>query len=101
MLEISEFPNEMVITLASMSRVLVHLNLMFHGQEMDKGSHRVSLSVISVMNKHSLLDVRDVCTRSFYCKVTKIVEELCGKSVSKSFISSLTTQLDQQVEDFQ
>ena len=34
------------------------------------------------------------------CKVTKIVEELCGKSVSKSFISSLTTQLDQQVEDF-
>ena len=40
--------------------------------------------------------VQGVSTR----KVTKIVEELCGKSVSKSFISSLTTQLDQQVEDF-
>lgn len=40
--------------------------------------------------------VQGVSTR----KVTKIVKELCGKSVSKSFISSLTTQLDQQVEDF-
>ena len=40
--------------------------------------------------------VQGVSTR----KVTRIVEELCGKSVSKSFISSLTTQLDQQVEDF-
>ena len=27
-------------------------------------------------------------------KVSKIVEELCGKSVSKSFVSSLTEQLD-------
>ena len=40
--------------------------------------------------------VQGVSTR----KVTRIVEELCGKSVSKSFISSLTIQLDQQVEDF-
>lgn len=31
-------------------------------------------------------------------KVTKIVEELCGKSVSKSFVSSLTKDLDEVVE---
>ncbi len=40
--------------------------------------------------------IRGVSTR----KVTKIVEELCGKSVSKSFISSLTSQLDDQVQTF-
>ncbi len=31
-------------------------------------------------------------------KVTNIVEELCGKSVSKSFVSSLTKELDGMVE---
>ncbi|MGK4121686.1 transposase, partial [Enterococcus faecium] len=30
-------------------------------------------------------------------KVSKIVEELCGKSVSKSFVSSLTEQLEPMV----
>lgn len=34
-------------------------------------------------------------------KVSKIVEELCGKSVSKSFVSSLTKDLDQMVKDWQ
>ena len=34
-------------------------------------------------------------------KVSKIVEELCGKSVSKSFISSLTEQLDPMVNEWQ
>ena len=31
-------------------------------------------------------------------KVSKIVEELCGKSVSKSFVSSLTEQLEPMVK---
>jgi len=34
-------------------------------------------------------------------KVSKIVEELCGKSVSKSFVSSLTEQLDPMVKEWQ
>ena len=34
-------------------------------------------------------------------KVSKIVEELCGKSVSKSFVSSLTEQLDPMVHEWQ
>lgn len=34
-------------------------------------------------------------------KVSKIVEELCGKSVSKSFVSSLTKDLDQMVKEWQ
>jgi len=34
-------------------------------------------------------------------KVSKIVEELCGKSVSKSFVSSLTEQLDPMVQEWQ
>lgn len=33
-------------------------------------------------------------------KVTNIVEELCGKKVSKSFVSSLTKELDQMVEEW-
>ena len=31
----------------------------------------------------------------------KIVEELCGKSVSKSFVSSLTEQLEPMVNEWQ
>lgn len=34
-------------------------------------------------------------------KVSKIVEELCGKSVSKSFVSSLTKDLDKMVHEWQ
>ena len=34
-------------------------------------------------------------------KVSKNVEELCGKSVSKSFVSSLTEQLDPMVNEWQ
>ncbi|GAB2490913.1 IS256-like element IS256 family transposase [Alkalibacterium psychrotolerans] len=34
-------------------------------------------------------------------KVSQIVEELCGKSVSKSFVSSLTEQLDPLVSEWQ
>lgn len=34
-------------------------------------------------------------------KVSNIIEELCGKSVSKSFVSSLTKQLDPIVSDWQ
>lgn len=34
-------------------------------------------------------------------KVSQIVEELCGKSVSKSFVSSLTVQLDPLVAEWQ
>lgn len=34
-------------------------------------------------------------------KVSQIVEELCGKSVSKSFVSSLTVQLDPLVSEWQ
>lgn len=34
-------------------------------------------------------------------KVSRIVEELCGKSVSKSFVSSLTSQLDPIVKNWQ
>lgn len=33
-------------------------------------------------------------------KVSKIVEELCGKTVSKSFVSSLTVQLDPLVKEW-
>lgn len=33
-------------------------------------------------------------------KVTNIVEELCGKKVSKSFVSSLTKELDEIVEEW-
>lgn len=46
----------------------------------------------------SLLEmyVSGVSTR----KVSKIVEELCGKKVSKSFVSSLTKDLDQMVEEW-
>jgi putative transposase len=40
--------------------------------------------------------VQGVSTR----KVSKVVEELCGTSVSKSFISSLTSQLDESVSSF-
>ena len=34
-------------------------------------------------------------------KVSKIVEELCGKSISKTFVSSLTEQLDPMVKEWQ
>lgn len=34
-------------------------------------------------------------------KVSSIVEELCGKSVSKSFVSNLTKSLDEEVRIFQ
>ena len=34
-------------------------------------------------------------------KVSKIVEELSGKSVSKSFVSSLTEQLEPMVNEWQ
>lgn len=34
-------------------------------------------------------------------KVSQVVEELCGKSISKSFVSSLTEQLDPMVKDWQ
>lgn len=40
--------------------------------------------------------VQGVSTR----KVSKVVEELCGMSVSKSFISSLTRELDSVVDTF-
>ena len=40
--------------------------------------------------------VQGVSTR----KVTKVVEELCGLKVSKSFVSSLTSQLDAMITDF-
>ncbi|MDW0118887.1 IS256 family transposase [Sporosarcina thermotolerans] len=40
--------------------------------------------------------VNGVSTR----KVTKIVEQLCGKSVSKSFVSSLTAKLDPVVNEW-
>jgi putative transposase len=40
--------------------------------------------------------VNGVSTR----KVTKIIEELCGKSVSKSFVSELTKSLDPIVNDW-
>jgi len=40
--------------------------------------------------------VQGVSTR----KVSRIVEELCGKQVSKSFVSSLTSQLDEYVHAF-
>ena len=43
------------------------------------------------------LYVSGVSTR----KVSKIVEELCGKSVSKSFVSSLTEQLEPMVNEWQ
>ena len=53
------------------------------------------------MKRHCSFHVRDVCLRCFYRKVSKIVEELCGKSVSKSFVSSLTEQLDPMVNEWQ
>ncbi|MDN8812129.1 transposase, partial [Staphylococcus aureus] len=34
-------------------------------------------------------------------KVSKILEELCGKSVSQSFVSSLTEQLEPMVNEWQ
>lgn len=40
--------------------------------------------------------VQGVSTR----KVSKVVEELCGKQISKSFVSSLTAQLDEYVYSF-
>ena len=40
--------------------------------------------------------IQDVSNR----RVSKIVEELCGTQVSKSFVSSLTSQLDQHVQAF-
>jgi len=33
-------------------------------------------------------------------KVSNIVEQLCGTSVSKSFVSKLTTELDSMVKDW-
>ena len=40
--------------------------------------------------------VQGVSTR----KVTKVIEELCGVNVSKSFVSSLTVEMDALVERF-
>lgn len=34
-------------------------------------------------------------------RVSKIVEELCGREVSKSFVSNLTKELDEQVREWQ
>lgn len=34
-------------------------------------------------------------------KVTQIVEELCGKTISKSFVSDLTKQLGPMVKEWQ
>ncbi len=43
-----------------------------------------------------------MCASAFQLvKVSKIVEELCGKSVSKSFVSSLTEQLEPMVNEWQ
>lgn len=33
-------------------------------------------------------------------KVTKIVEQLCGENVSKSFVSNIMQELDPQIEAF-
>ena len=39
--------------------------------------------------------------QAFQLVSIKIVEELCGKSVSKSFVSSLTEQLEPMVNEWQ
>lgn len=41
--------------------------------------------------------VQGVSTR----KVSKIVEELCGKKISKSFVSNLTKELDEMIHEWQ
>ncbi|BDP51938.1 hypothetical protein EfmJHP10_33740 (plasmid) [Enterococcus faecium] len=67
------------------------------------GHFSPSLNVINETKKPSWLQcwkcmyVSGVSTR----KVSKIVEELCGKSVSKSFVSSLTEQLEPMVNEWQ
>lgn len=50
----------------------------------------------ALLNSMLEMYVQGVSTR----KVSKVVEELCGKSVSKSFVSSLTVHLDEEVEAF-
>ena len=47
------------------------------------------LNVINETKSPHGFNVGNVCIRRFNSKY-KIVEELCGKSVSKSFVSSLT-----------
>ena len=63
--------------------------------------HPQCLNVInetkSLMASMLEMYVSGVSTR----KVSKIVEELCGKSVSKSFVSSLTEQLEPMVNEWQ
>ena len=40
--------------------------------------------------------VQGVSTR----KVSKVIETLCGKTYSKSFVSSLTKEIDQEVKQW-
>ena len=49
-----------------------------------------------------LASMLEMCVSGFSTrKVSKIMEELCGKSVSKSFVSSLAEQLDPMVNEWQ
>ena len=46
------------------------------------------------MRKHYLHHVKGVSTR----KESKVIENMCGKTYSKSFVSSLTKELDEEVK---
>src|SRR5699024_1324264 len=63
--------------------------------------HRPFLSVTSETKKPFWLP----CWRCMFGvstrKVAKVVETLCGKSVSKSFVSTLTKELDPLVKEWQ
>ena len=63
--------------------------------------HPQCLNVINETKKPSWLNVEMYVSGVSTRKVSKIVEELCGKSVSKSFVSSLTEQLEPMVNEWQ
>ena len=63
--------------------------------------HPQCLNVINETKKPSWLQCWKCMYQAFQLVKYQIVEELCGKSVSKSFVSSLTEQLEPMVNEWQ
>jgi len=60
------------------------------------------LSVISEMKRHCSLQCLRCMFQAFrHVKFQRLLKSFCGKSVSKSFVSSLTEQLDPMVKEWQ
>ncbi len=93
--------NEMAIMSAAL-RQCRHARIKSTREHVMAIFHPQCLNVINETKKPSWLQCWKCMYQAFQTrKVSKIVEELCGKSVSKSFVSSLTEQLEPMVNEWQ